>query len=606
MIVGYSFCDVARMRTLNPDGIFLLQPGLDSVPNVATNNVHTTYGAQSQWKGGSDTVSDGSAANLGYMRAFDPTWDYLYNADGSAAPINTTYGHKGWNLADPKGKGTPELMAKLIAYAAKQGKLYRNGWDGIHGDNWSYGFIGKSFFYGPKLDTDRDGTVDDLSLLRRNFDSNLVRAGHLLRSYLPGKIVGGNNIHWGADGYFGSEPDGWLKSANYTLFEDFQGYYHDNPGGFVRKIRQWLDYPDPKGMTRYLATLHTAAPCGSQVPAGANPNQNQYMLNSCVMKSMRWGLTMVLLTNGYYEVYPRDSHGALWWYDEYDGGVGIRKRGYLGKAVGDPQQLSTGVWRRDFANGIALNNSTSATKTVSLESPYKRLKGTQNPTLNSGAQVTSVSIPEHDGIILLRTGSTGAVTAPPAETPTSFQVSSTTLSEGQTLSGAVNWDAAATSTSVSKIEFLIDGKLRWTETLSPYQFSGNNGVWDTTKETNGTHTLSLRGVATDGKVATSSITVSVANGGAGFQVLTQTPADGATVQGAVRWEAVSSGATVKKIEFMVDGALRWTEGTGPYLFNGNGTWDTTKETNGSHALSLRATAVDGRVTTSGITVTVSQ
>jgi hypothetical protein len=64
--------------------------------------------------------------------------------------------------------------------------------------------------------------------------------------------------------------------------------------------------------------------------------------------------------------------------------------------------LSTGVWRRDYANGIALCNPTGAAQTVTLETSYKRLKGTQDPTTNSGATVTSVTLQPADGLILLR------------------------------------------------------------------------------------------------------------------------------------------------------------------------------------------------------------
>jgi hypothetical protein len=373
VVVGYWYCDLAKMRAANPNGVFLLQPGLDT-GNGSNNNVNTTYGSQDKWTGGTDTITDGQAANLGSIRAFDPYWDYLHNADGSLATVNSLYsGMKGWNLADPNAKGTPTLIAKLIAYASKQRKVYRNGWDGIYGDNWTYGAIGASWYYGTKLDTDRNGVVDDTATLRKNWDNNLTKVGDLLRQYLPGKIVGGNGIWYGSQAYYGADPQGWLKSANFTQFEHLET---KDAAWMVSHVKQWDNFDDPYGRTRFSATLMNALNCDGTnfvIPSGADPNQDQYMLNSCVMKSMRFGLTEALLTDAYFEFYPYNTHPAEWWYDEYDGGVGVRKRGYLGKPTGDPQTLTNGVWRRDFDNGIALNNPTTSSQTVNLETTYKHL-----------------------------------------------------------------------------------------------------------------------------------------------------------------------------------------------------------------------------------------
>jgi putative glycosyl hydrolase-like family 15 (GHL15) protein len=121
-----------------------------------------------------------------------------------------------------------------------------------------------------------------------------------------------------------------------------------------------------------------------------------------VMRSMRWGLTLALMAGAYYEIIVDDRHATLWWYDEYDGGKGIRRRGYLGQPLGPSVRLRTGgVWRRDFEQGIALNNSTSKSVSIELKKQYRRLRGTQNPRLNDGSVVTRVTLPPDDGLILL-------------------------------------------------------------------------------------------------------------------------------------------------------------------------------------------------------------
>src|SRR5262249_13110547 len=153
-------------------------------------------------------------------------------------------------------------------------------------------------------DTDRNGQVDASSTLKANWDNNLNKVGDLLRTYLPGKIVGGNGIWNGANSYFGSDPQGWLKSANFTQFEHLE---RKAPSTFVPLAKQWINYADPYGRTRYASTLMNAQNCdGSNflIPSGDDPNQAKYMLNTCVLQSMRYGLTEALLTDAYFEVYP--------------------------------------------------------------------------------------------------------------------------------------------------------------------------------------------------------------------------------------------------------------------------------------------------------------
>ena len=70
----------------------------------------------------------------------------------------------------------------------------------------------------------------------------------------------------------------------------------------------------------------------------------------------------------------------------------------------DSVHLFTGnpnVFRRDFDNGIAVVNATPNSKTINLGEPFKRIKGNQD-SVNSGATVSSVTIPPYDSAILVR------------------------------------------------------------------------------------------------------------------------------------------------------------------------------------------------------------
>jgi hypothetical protein len=395
MVVGYANWDLAKVKAVNPGGLFFLQPGLNPTGGSNYQTVHITTGAIDRFTGKTDTLPGG--VNLGTIRPFDATWDYLYNANGSRAGSYPT-----WNFGGPSSKGTPTFIAKVIAYAAKLGGLYSKGWHGIHTDQWNYSFV---WTYGTSLDADRNRQVDDITAARKAWQNGMSAAGKLLGTYLTGKSVGGNGAWWRTDLWWGNDPEGWRNSSNYTLIEHFEKHFYNNPDAAIAKANQWLGFTDPLGRNRYLATMHNAQRCDGalfQLPAGTNPNQNAYMLDPCVMRSMRWGLTLALMTGLYYEILVYRMHGTRWWYDEFDGGEGVRRRGYLGQPLGGPVKLPSGVYRRNFQNGIALNNSTASARTVSLNGTFKKLRGTQNRTLNNGASVTSVTIPAHDGIILLR------------------------------------------------------------------------------------------------------------------------------------------------------------------------------------------------------------
>jgi hypothetical protein len=175
------------------------------------------------------------------------------------------------------------------------------------------------------------------------------------------------------------------------------------------------------------------------------------------------------------------------------------------------------------------------------------------------------------------------------------------LQDGQTVAGYVKWNANVTHADVTRVDFLVDGRLRWTEKQQPFEFGGGGGGWDTTRETNGAHVLTLRVVTKKGATAGQSLRVTVAN--SPFEIAAAGISNGQTLKGKVSWEAVPSGASADHVDFLVDGKLLHTEKEAPYVFAGD--WDTTKLGNGAHTLALRAVAVDGRVAESSVTVLVA-
>lgn len=187
-------------------------------------------------------------------------------------------------------------------------------------------------------------------------------------------------------------------------------------------------------------------------------------------------------------------------------------------------------------------------------------------------------------------------------------VSITSPSGGASVSGTVTIQASASdNVGVTRVEFLVDGRLIETDTSSPYQ-----AQWSTGSEANGGHTLHARAFDTAGNNATSNpVSVTVTGGVSDTTPPTANltfPANGATVSGTITLSATASDDFgVARVEFFVDGISVGT-GTpsgeaGPWT----AMWDTTTVANGPHALKVEARDAAGNVGTDDDTsVTVSQ
>lgn len=381
-VVSFDWMNVAGYKAQNPNGVAVTYVRLDTPAEVPANpssssgtsmfetywhespiNVHyqevvNPYIADQRsnsaqgWKGGTDTLTDGQAANVGYIRPFQSS-DTLGPTSGCAA--NTVCDV--WNLAS---SSTADWLKRIIVYAAKLDRIYAKGWDGIWSDNVICANSSQAYC------------------------NNLQSVLSFERASLPGKNVGGNGA-WEVrnmpgfsgnccGGWLGADPDGFKKMANMSLVESL-GNYGSNEDLFINWNRQVVNYADPYGRPRYNALW--------EFGFGTSPAR------------VRYGLTLAMMADTYFMA----ADGR--WYDEYWGGA-LNQRGYLGQATGAPVKLASGVWRRDFERGIALLNGSGGSKTVDLGGTFRKLTGTQDPTVNNGATVASVSIPDNDGLILLR------------------------------------------------------------------------------------------------------------------------------------------------------------------------------------------------------------
>jgi hypothetical protein len=88
-------------------------------------------------------------------------------------------------------------------------------------------------------------------------------------------------------------------------------------------------------------------------------------------------------------------------------------------------------------------------------------------------------------------------------------VSITAPTAGSTVSGTVMVDASASDDSgtVSRVDFLVDGTLKASDTQAPFSIP-----WDTLTATNGSHTLTAKAYDPSGNVGTSAgVTITVSN-----------------------------------------------------------------------------------------------
>jgi hypothetical protein len=128
-------------------------------------------------------------------------------------------------------------------------------------------------------------------------------------------------------------------------------------------------------------------------------------------QGFRYGFTSCLLGDAYYFNDDAGSYNNFNTYDEYSFNLGTASTSALVFPGATPYQ--NGVYRRDFANGIVLvNPKGNGTQTVTLETSYKHLSGTQAPSINNGQTVTTVTLNDRDGVILQRITSQPVPDAP--------------------------------------------------------------------------------------------------------------------------------------------------------------------------------------------------
>ena len=236
-------------------------------------------------------------------------------------------------------------------------------------------------------DWDGDGKVDDgtredvRSWFRQGYRDYFDEIGTLMPK---GKLRFANTARWGQT----------TPSDNASLAE----YYGVVHGGAIESLiaqgkrhapEEWGGWQ--VALNYYRKVMSVLAPPKIGVVMHALTSADNY-------QEVRYGLATTLMDNGYYAAHVQsEGYTSTRWYDEY----GVK----MGRAASLPPMAmwKDGVWRRDFENAIVLvNPKGNGPRTIALEKPYRKFKGSQDPKVNDGSKVTTVTLQDRDGIVLLK------------------------------------------------------------------------------------------------------------------------------------------------------------------------------------------------------------
>lgn len=364
-----------------------------------------------EWQGGSamtlaEVMADVKARSTIGTRLFI----YINNNDQFEYPINPASGvyplgqkleaERWWVYPvgttgmpiDPYGHGSRIVNTTSFTPADSNGKT----WAQVNADfNYAYAVAGDDthaanpsldgFFVGNVMgrpvgsgDYDRDGVTDPA-------DSAVIRLG----------------LQAGARAYFAH-----LRAIWPTGLQLAGMYYWDPPIGVMDQMANGGGIGPLIGESFSVETVfgfdQTMAEYARALDAAAPPKLVMFSLSNWTAgdyQTMRYGLGAALMDDGYFDINNGVNSLAsdALWFDEF------------AAPLGEPMQprqnapWQQGVWRRDFAGGIALvNPKGNGLQTVALGGTFRRLGGAQDPVTNSGATVTSVTLADRDGLILLR------------------------------------------------------------------------------------------------------------------------------------------------------------------------------------------------------------
>lgn len=332
-----------------------------------------------------DDSSQGGPAE-DFRRNLNQNGWWLFQSGSSGTRVKSTWGTTHYILNNTKFSATNSSGQSFIDWFGRETVstyLQPNpSADGLFLDN---------VFWKPRVNGDwnRDGRMDDQNdpTVQQWLRDGMRKQVDVFRALSPGKEMIGNIADWGA------------SEAQLTGYEGmFEGGVIEGVLGFSWSPESWSGWP--LMMSTYRKALRATTG-----PRYAIFSQEGLATD---YKSMRYGLASCLMDDGYF-AYHQGFGPPYAWFDEFDV--------ELGRALAGPSTSpwSQGVYRRDFENGIVLvNPKGNGRVTVNLERSYRKINGTQDRTVNDGGVVSTVTLDDRAGLILLREAPR-AVPLPPSQ-----------------------------------------------------------------------------------------------------------------------------------------------------------------------------------------------
>ncbi len=261
----------------------------------------------------------------------------------------------------------------------------------------------------------------------------------------------------------------------------------------------------------------------------------------------------------------------------YNGQTVYLKQGYYRAA----QPNTAVIYEDGMRQGTSYND-------VSAEFPGTSDASSSTPSSTQSPAATQTPVAATPQTVAPSTPQTVAPSTPQpvAPSPDKASPSATTvgatapsvtqnIANGRTLRGAVPWIVTQSGAAANKVEFRIDGSLRWTETSAPWVFDGDGHTLDTTAFANGHHVLTATAYALNGASASTTASVTFANPATAGSTTTQAAQRSTSTPSLVRASAAIAPLAETSYAVEWDGRLFPTMGAFRLYIAGQGVnWQT--------------------------------
>ena len=378
----YNYDDPAYQAALAKLDVMILKtypgraswnPAIQAIRKINPNALVFLYANSNEL---ADASALGGTAWEAYRAKLDTMKWWLYSAEGSGNRVKSTFGTNYYIInntpntkRDSSGYNSVEWIARFFV-----DNFYKpnSQIDGLFMDN---------VFWKTNVDGDwnRDGKPEAKADAKA---AKSLREGYAayystVRTLMPGKFQIGNIGSIG-------ETD--------AVFPEYKGLLN---GGVIEGLigKSW----SVEGYGGWSAMMARYRKVMGAVTAPKLVIFNQWG-DPKDYRTARYGIASCLMDDGYHSFTDTaKGYTGVVWFDEYNA--------HLGQAVSEPptKAWSSGIYRRDFENGIVLvNPKGNGAHEVTLETDFIALKGTQDTSVNNGRTVRKITLGDRDGVILMR------------------------------------------------------------------------------------------------------------------------------------------------------------------------------------------------------------